>query len=134
MRLTDDVLLARAIPSALKDRADLVRAYAGVDGDVVESIKAQSAQIRAIKGKRLRDLTEPEREAARLAFVYAEQYERGLDDAQPERRARENARRYREVRLRLWGKTEFEHRIDDTTHVVSIWKLKDLFENIEEAA
>lgn len=116
-KLSGDTLLQQAIGSAVQDRLSLAEAYGNVGEDAEEAL-AEAKAIKALRGLRLRALSETQRETARLAFVFAEQWETGLADAQAgaqERRASiEAARRFRTFRLQTWGQTEMEHQISQS--------------------
>lgn len=121
-KMSDDTLLRYAISAAVLDRLSLADAYHGV-GVVAESAKASAAQFEALSGKKLAGMSDVETEAARLCFIYAEQYEQSCVDARidagprwkedPERRAAS----FREVRLRRWGKTRFEVDVENSVSV-----------------
>jgi hypothetical protein len=98
----------------------LLDAYGG-EGPNADEIRGQIARIQALKGKKLAKMTPEENEAARLAFVFGEQWEAGLADARPgretEKTARNNVALFREVRIRRWGKTAFEVDVENSVSV-----------------
>lgn len=114
----DDRLLARAIPSALRDRQTLALAYAG-NAEMVAQIQAEAVAIEGLTGRRLRDLGCDELRVALQAFVYGEQHEVGYADNHPgrlpEKQARALRKQLREARLRLWGETGLESKIAGAT-------------------
>lgn len=119
-RYSDDTLLRRALVCALLDRESLLDAYSG-EGPTADDIRVQIASMQALKGKKLANMTPEEDEAARLAFVYGEQWEDGLADSRPgaetEKAARKNVELFREVRLRRWGKTVHEVAMENSRTV-----------------
>ena len=119
-RYSDDTLVQRAIECALLDRESLLDAYSG-EGPIADDIRAQIAGIYAIKGKKLAKMTPAEDESARIAMIYGEQWESTLADASPgaetEATCRKNVALFKEVRLRRWGKTQFEVDMENSVAV-----------------
>lgn len=110
---SDDTLLKFAIPAAVLDRESLAEAYSHI-GREAEDARKSAAEFQRLSGKKLSQLTEDERDAARRCFIYAEQYEQSRAYARVEtgtRWERDPARKaasFKEVRMRLWGKTKLE--------------------------
>lgn len=119
-RLAPDTLLKRAIEPAVQDRITLADAY-GRKGDIADEAIADAERIQALKGKKFRNLDADELEVARLAFIFAEQWDSSLADAQGPgrdgRRSAANARHFREFRLLVWGKTQSEAAIENAVAV-----------------
>jgi hypothetical protein len=119
-RYSDDSLLRRALVCALLDRESLLDAYSG-EGPTADDIRVQIANMQALRGKKLANMTPEEDETARLAFVYGEQWEAGLADVRPgpetEKAARKNIELFREVRVRRWGKTVHEAAMENSVSV-----------------
>jgi hypothetical protein len=121
-RLSADTLLQRAIWPAVQDRRSLADAYNREGPDAAEAL-ADAKRVQALSGKPFRKLSDEERETARLAFLYAEQWETSLADAQgrdnpKEREACElSARLFREFRLKEWGKTVLEDALETAPSV-----------------
>lgn len=110
-RLSADTLLQRAIGPAIEDRRALVHAYGGVGPDA-RSARQEARSFAGLRGRRIRDLSPDERSKAFMAFVYAEQYETSLADASVQKGVIRNAmlaaKRFRDTRIALWGKTQQE--------------------------
>lgn len=110
---SDDSLLASAIPAAILDRESFAEAYHNVGPEADEAFELVGA-IRRLGKKKLSELSHAERECARLCFIYAEQYEQSRADARVEAgRSWETdparkAASFKELRMRLWGKTRLE--------------------------
>lgn len=121
-RYSDNTLLQKAIQPALDDRAAMIDAL-GPDTAAIAEVQAECAAIEALRGKKLAKLTPAEQQAARMTFIYAEQQEQGYAAAKPgqpyEDAARKKASSFREVRLRLWGRTTLE-RLQEEGHAISI--------------
>lgn len=125
-RYSDDTLLKTAIEAAMLDREsfeDAVRGDAGAQAAARETLE----KLKALKGKKLAAMSADEQHTAMLAFLYGEQWEIGYADCNPgpeyEKKSRAVAARYREVRLRRWGKTQLEVLLESATPV-SIFDLK----------
>ncbi|KWT98247.1 MULTISPECIES: hypothetical protein [unclassified Variovorax] len=119
-RQSDDLTLTRALAPAVLDRESYAQAYGG-KGPEAEAATALKFAFEALRGKSLKSLTSEERETARLALIYAEQWEaslaeanEGLPDAQEPLR---EAAAFRKMRLRLWGRTAMEAALADGKHV-----------------
>lgn len=110
-RLSSHTLLQRAINPAVQDRVSLADAYSR-EGDIADDAIATAKRIEALKGRRFRTLNADELETARLAFIFAEQWDDSLADAQGTgrdgRRLAHSARMFRDFRLLVWGKTQME--------------------------
>lgn len=119
-RYSDDTLLGRAITCALLDRESLLDAYGG-EGSTADDIRAQIARLESLKGKKFAKMTPAEQLVAMAAFLYGEQWERGLADASPgnetEATCRKNVVLFREVRLRRWGRTQQEVAMENSVEV-----------------
>lgn len=103
--------LRQAIHGATQDRIALADAY-GRKGPEAEEALADAQSMAALRGKPFGSFSEEERSVAFQVFVFAEQWEQSLADANPPGSIREEALRaaksYREVRLAVWGKTQLE--------------------------
>ena len=121
--LTPDRLLQRAIPLAAQDRESLADAYDSKSPEVAEVLE-QRDRILALKGRKLKDLSDAESRTAMQAFIFAEQWEESLADANPgkavERRARSNLAYFRALRRHLWGRTKLEAVMEDSSSI-QIW-------------
>lgn len=110
-RLSADTLLQRAIHPAIEDRRALVDAYGGVGPDA-QAASEEAEAFAGLRGRRIRDLGPEECERAFMAFVYAEQYESSLAHASVTkglvRSSLLEAKRFREARVALWGRTRQE--------------------------
>ena len=119
-RLSADTLLRRAIEPATQDRLTLVDAYSG-EGEIALEAATVARKIRALTGRRFKKLTPEELETARLAFIFAQQWEDSLADALPPSRQRreceDSARLFREFRLLVWGKTRLEEMTENAVTV-----------------
>jgi len=131
-KITDNTLLQRAIEPALNDRTSFLDAMRG-DVDTLEVIEAEIKVIGALRGKRLATLNEDARRAAMLAFLYAEQWESSYADSDPRSqagaRARKDAARFHETRVRLFGRTAFEAMVADATSV----DVRDILKSMKAA-
>lgn len=134
-RLSPDTLLQRAIDPAVQDRITLADAYSR-EGEVAEEAIETAKQIQALKGRKLVSLNAEECEAARLAFIFAEQWESSLADswgtARERQRSLQQARLFREFRIRVWGKTQMEAMMETATAVNVVEYLKTTAPNSEE--
>lgn len=119
-KLSDDTLLQCAIEPACQDRASFADACAE-DSQVVANTLQEIKAMCALKGKRLADLTPEEDEAARLAFIYAAQWEESFVESRPDARYRTKSARYaamfRATRLRRWGRTQLEANLAESAPV-----------------
>lgn len=110
-RYSDSTLLQQAIEPAINDRLGFADCYPKGAPEATEA-RALIEKIRALRDRAFNDLSEAEREIARLTFLFAQQWEEGYADSKPgrqyEQKALAAARRYREVRLRLFGRTVLE--------------------------
>lgn len=108
---SDDTLLRSAIEAAMLDRESYEDAVRG-DTSTMAEARATLEKLKALKGKKLAKMSADERHTAMLAFLYGEQWESSYADSNPgptwEKKSRALAARYREVRLRRWGKTQLE--------------------------
>ena len=119
-RLSADTLLRRAIEPAMQDRLTLADAYSG-EGEIALEAATVAKQIQALAGKRFSKLSPDELETARLAFIFAQQWEDSLADALPPSRERRqceaSAKQFREFRLLVWGKTRLEEMTENAGSV-----------------
>jgi hypothetical protein len=119
-RHSDNFVLSRALTPAILDRESYAQAY-GSKGPEAEEALALKRGIEALRGKKLKALTDAQRETARLALLYAEQWEASLaeaneglpDAAEPLK----DAETFRKMRLRLWGRTAMEAALADSKAV-----------------
>lgn len=126
-RLSADTLLQRAIEPAINDRLALADAYCGIGPDA-DSAKQEAKAFAGLRGRRIRDFSPEERGAAFMAFVYAEQYEASLADASVAKGVRREAmlaaKRFRDARIALWGKTKQEVFLESAILVDSMEYMK----------
>jgi hypothetical protein len=120
---TGNQLLQRAIPYAAKDRASLYYAYGG-EGDAAKEAMETRTKILGLAGKKFKDLEASGMDVARLAFIFAEQYEnsvaeslRGTNYKGAYKRAVRNVNLFRRFRLEKWGRTALEKFIKDASAV-----------------
>lgn len=111
-RISDNTLLQQALDAAELDRESLALAY-GDKGPDAQAALDDQARLKALNGKKIAGLNQEEQSLAFLALVWAEQWEESLADAQPSgskdrASASRQARAYRELRHRRWGKSQFE--------------------------
>lgn len=122
-KLSVDTLLARAIPRAMKDRESFVDCHGGV-GEWADEAREIIACIKALSGRKFSTLNVDEMESARLAFYYAEQWERSIADSMSncsKSASTDNlrlSRLFKEVRLKHWGRTVGEAMLDNAAVVV----------------
>lgn len=117
----DNRLLQQAIDVAEMDREALALAY-GYKGEDAQDALDAIQRIGTLRGKKLAKLSEEDRRLAFQILVWAEQWEESLADAQPHgskewKEAARMAGRYREMRLRLWGRSAFEQMVENSTSV-----------------
>lgn len=126
-RLSADTLLQRAIHPAIEDRRALVDAY-GCVGPDAQAAREEAEAFAGLRGRRIRDLAPEERERAFMAFVYAEQYESSLAQASVMkgmvRSSMRAARRFRDIRTALWGRTRQEVFLASAVRVDAIEYMK----------
>lgn len=127
-RLSDDTLFNRALPLAIEDRTALSQCYPrGTEHS--DAALAEAEAMKALKGKKLAQLTPDEELVAFSVFVCAEQWEAALADsnATGDRKvateSARNARLFKEARLQRWGRTQLEVAIANSKSV----PVKDLF-------
>lgn len=102
-----------AIPYALLDREDLIRVYDG-EGPVASEAEKHCADLKVLASVKTSKFTPAQRETARLALCWAEQYFIGYADAQDESDKAEAKwslkcrEQIRKVRLKHFGFTETE--------------------------
>jgi hypothetical protein len=117
-RYSDDTLLQRAIRYAVLDRESLAECY-GNEGEWAVIALNVVKKIETLVGKKLVSLTPEDEVTAFNAFVYAEQWQESLANAQALVKERSVALRlvgmFREVRLRRWGKTRQEIILESAT-------------------
>lgn len=105
--------LRLAIPLAIKDRIDMVQAFGGVGPDA-QAARSACRDLRAVVGVSPARFTPSQRETARLALLWGEQYLEGYIDAigasNPSelKLARKQRQQIRKVRLEHFGKTAME--------------------------
>jgi len=126
-RLSADTLLQRAIGPAIEDRRALADAYGRIGPDAKSAMQEAKA-FASLRGRRIDTLSPEERGNAFMAFVYAEQYERSLADASVRKGVIRDsmlaAKRFREARIALWGKTKLEVFLESAVLVDSIEYMK----------
>lgn len=111
-KTSDNARLQQAIEGAILDRESLADAY-GYEGSEANEAVADVKRLGSLRRKRLSSMSADALSLAFKALVWAEQWESGLADANPpgsedRRTAALAAASYRELRLRRWGKTQFE--------------------------
>ncbi|MEX3983981.1 hypothetical protein AB4Y45_33890 [Paraburkholderia sp. EG287A] len=118
-RLSDDTLFKRALPLAIADRMALADAYPR-ESEHWAAARAQAAEMEKLKGRKLGELSDEEQQVAYSVFDFAAIWEAELarsmgnsDRAVSDYSAR-NARMFTEVRLRRWGKSEFERMLENS--------------------
>lgn len=119
-RVTPDSVLQKAIQAAVLDRESLADAYSN-EGEWADEAKCEATQMQALRGKRLKNMSEDELKTAFKVFVYAEQWERSLSDAEGPsvygKKALAEANTFRDVRLAIMGRSAFEAAMADATPV-----------------
>lgn len=119
-KLSDNTLFKRAIVTAVQDRESFADCYPRNSPEWTDA-RQQAEALHALTGKRLSSLNEDDWQLAFKAFVFAEQWEDGLADANRGSpyggESQRAARLFREVRLRLWGRTQLEAALENTTTV-----------------
>lgn len=114
--IPEDSLLKKAIKAAVNDRESFIGAVRHSQWLVAQASNERS-QLLALRGKRLSAMTADELKTAMLAFFYGERGEARVAREKPMtpvgRSAATAAARFREVRLRRWGKTWIENYLDD---------------------
>lgn len=117
-----------AITPAINDRDSFADAVGRDSDDGIEALR-DAESFEKLRGRKIESLSEVERRIAMSIFLFAEQYETGFADSNPgkkyEIKSRKEAARYREVRLRRWGKTHLENIIENSKPV-------SIFEILEE--
>lgn len=120
-KLSDDTLLKRAIEDAVSDRDTFSDAY-GRSGPESDEALALIENMRELSGRSFRTMTDAEKLIAHDVFLYAQQWRDSLALAQvrltEKKYSQLRADRYREVRMRRWGKTKLEHYIETTPMVI----------------
>lgn len=105
--------LKLAIPFAIEDRRAMEHAY-GNQGPEADEARNARRDLQELQSHLASNLDAQQRETARLALVWAEQYLHGLMDAvkHADKReyatARKQMRRLRSVRMEHFGKTMIE--------------------------
>ena len=79
--IKQDDLLKRIFSNAVKDRTAFIDAVGG-DADLAEETRMEIARIEALAGKTVKEAFGIDREAVRLACLFAEVWFVGLADAQ----------------------------------------------------
>jgi hypothetical protein len=124
-RLTINTILARAIEPAIADRTAYVDAYNG-EGPEADNARETIEGIKALVGKKFAKLNEQELDFAGQALLYAQYWEEGLADSQPNTKyARESMRKVRHfkaARHHFWGKTNVERAVE-TSGSISVFDL-----------
>lgn len=114
--------LKRALPYAILDREDFVRTRTE-DGAELEEARKACDDLKALAGVKVHKFTETQRETARLALCWAEQYLEGYIDAlgssdkQELEVSSKELRQIRAVRLEHFGLTANEAEIKTCTLV-----------------
>ncbi len=97
---------------ATMDRLDYLEAWGNTGNEnVLNETRAEIERFKTLKGTGFKDALLMDREGVRLAFLAAEYWYSGLYDAQvgrEKRKALAGYKRVREVRLKLFGKTQNE--------------------------
>lgn len=111
-----------AIPLAMHDRRDLAQAY-GRTGPEAAAIAQSCSDLLALLGIRTAQFTDAQRETARLALLWAEQYLDGYIDAPDDsskhelKVARRQRMQIRKVRFEHFGPTALEVMLQKTVAV-----------------
>lgn len=109
-KFSDDRVLQQSIEPAALDRESYADAVKGSPEE--QDALAMAERTRTLRGKKLAKLAGDDLETARLTLLFAEQYETGFADSNPgephKTKALQAAKRIREVRIRLFGRTAFE--------------------------
>lgn len=102
--------LRLAIPFAILDRQDMHKAYGGL-GPHAALAKKSCSELRALRGLRPSTFSANQRETARMALLWGEQYLQGYMDAvrgfdrAEFNQAQKQYRQIRAARLKHFGKT-----------------------------
>lgn len=105
--------LKLAVPWAVLDREDMARAY-GYEGPEAAEAKKSCVDLKAMQGLKPGKFNAEQREIARLALLWAEQYLFGYMNAIKDfdktefAVSRKHWRRIRQVRMEHFGKTKGE--------------------------
>ena len=106
---------------AKMDRLDYLEAWGNTGNELVLSeTRAEIERFKSLKGAGFKDALLMDREGVRLAFLAAECWYSGLYDAQvgqEKRKALAAYKRIREVRLKLFGKTQAETMMERSVSV-----------------
>lgn len=111
-----------ALPLAMKDRLDLSAAYAN-EGEEADAARDAYSKLRALIGVRPAMFNKEQRETARLALIWSEQYLDGYIDALKNsctgelEVARRQRKQIRKVRFNHFGKTRLEAMCESTVLV-----------------
>ncbi len=119
-------LLKRIISSAQKDREGFICAV-GPESDMAKETQGEIVRIAAIAGKSLREALGADREAVRLACLFAESWYYGLADAQVGSEKKQAFAMWKTVhafRMKTFGKTEMETRLANSISV-DVTKIHD---------
>lgn len=104
-------LLQNAIDDAILDRDSFSDAYSRTGPESDEALRL-IGKLTALKERRIKSLSPDEIEVVRCAFIYAEQWRRGVAAAQCDKReiafSKNRADEYLKFRLSLWGKTKLD--------------------------
>ena len=110
-KLIKKELLRSAITDAIMDRKSFADAYNNV-GEEAKSAFDLIAEMSKLRGRTFPSLSDIEMKIANKIFIYAEQWQASLAEAQKEQteiaKASALAKKYREIRLEIWGKTILE--------------------------
>lgn len=117
-RLTPDTILQRCLQQAISDRTGLVDAYRGT-GEWADAARADIRAMQALRGRKLATMDEAEQAAAFKAFCCAESWHESLAEAKGPAGAAELrlAKRIRETRLVLFGKSALESMVERSVAV-----------------
>lgn len=133
-RLSDDTLFGRALPLAIADRIALSDAYPR-ESEQWTAARAEAAAMEKLKGRKLGELDANEQQVAYSVFDFAAMWEAelarsmGTSDRAVAAYSARNARLFTEVRLRRWGKSEYERMVENTKTVT----LDELFERMKKS-
>lgn len=121
-RLSATSLLNRAIDAAVNDRVSLADCYSDPDAPMRAQALQEAKDFRALEGRKFQTLSPDELKTAFSLFVYAEQWEEGLVEAnhgkgEAAAEALRTFRMYRKFRLATWGRSQLEAAVADATLV-----------------
>lgn len=121
-----DTIIQRAIGSAILDRLSFIEACGEQSPEGISAL-ALIEQLKSLINVKRREFTSDQSDIARQALIFAEQEESGFYASDPKSQygaaALKQVQQYRELRLRLWGKTQFEHMME-TAPSIPLFDLK----------